>query len=106
VPVKQMKSRELGTDARLLVDQLVAEWSQPDPSAAQPVILEERTGPGGAVHVYVVWDAWATIEGIERSEIIMEAFIRRYGQDASSDVTVAMGLTPVEADRLRIPYKD
>ena len=77
---------------------------QPAPGAQQPIIVEESTGQGQPVHVYVVWDDWAPLGSIERSEVIMDAYEQVQGRAGASNVTVAMGLTPVEADRLGIRY--
>jgi hypothetical protein len=106
MPVRQLAPKKPPAKASQLVSRLVSEWAHPDSSAAQPIILEEREGVNRPVHVYVVWDDWADLTAVERSEVVMEAFIQRYGQEESLNVTVAMGLTPSEADNLQIPYKD
>src|SRR5579884_2324228 len=105
MPVRQIGPRQPTPAAQELLRRLVGEWEHPDPTATQPVIVEERDGPGQPVHVYVIWDDWADLPAAERSEIVLDAFSQRYGRDASLDVTVAMGLTPAEADRLGLPYR-
>src|SRR5580692_8772488 len=104
MPVRQMGPRRPNPSARSLTDRLVAEWRAAQSSAAQPIILEQRGGPNQPVHIYVVWDDWEALSGVERSEVIMEAFEERYGKPETLNVTVAMGLTVAEADRLRIQY--
>jgi hypothetical protein len=102
MPIRQLSRRTRDPEAQSLLERLVAEWQHPDPKASQPIILEEREGPGKTIHVYVIWDDWGSLSGVERSEIIVDAFEQRYGQQESLDLTVAMGLTPVEADRMGI----
>src|SRR5437868_4310962 len=104
MPVRQMGPRQPSQAAVQLRDRLSAEWRNPNSVAEQPVILEERDAAGRLVHIYVVWDEWASLSGLERSEIIMDACEERYGQNNSLNVTVAMGLTKVEADRFGIRY--
>jgi hypothetical protein len=88
-----------------LLDRLAAEWRQPTPGAQQPIIIEETASPNQPVHLYVIWDDWAPLGSIERSEIIMDAYEQLHGRGGAVQVTVAMGLTPVEADRLGIRYR-
>lgn len=105
MPVRQMGPRRPNPSARNLTNRLIAEWRAQQSTADQPIILEERGGPDQPVHIYVVWDDWEALSGVERSEVIMEAFEERYGKAATLNVTVAMGLTPAEADRLGIEYQ-
>jgi len=105
MPVRQLDRRQPSPAARELVQRLAAEWRTPNSAAAQPVILEERSGPDRPMHVYVVWDEWADLSGVERSEVVMDAFEQRYGREQALNVTVAMGLTTAEAERLNIPFK-
>jgi hypothetical protein len=87
-----------------LLNRLVAEWQNPS-GAQQPIIIEETASQNLPVHLYVLWDDWAPIGSIERSEVIMDAYEQIHGRGGAVNVTVAMGLTPVEADRLGIRYK-
>ena len=67
-----------------------------------PRILEEEQR-GGYFHVTVIWDEWEGVEGEERGRIIMDA----YEQERASDVmkiTIALGLTSEEAQRLGIRF--
>ncbi len=105
MPVKQLPPKRPTPEAQLLKERLVVEWRDSNSTAVQPIILEEPGAVDDDMHVYVVWDNWAGIPNVERSEIIMDAFIERYGQEKSLNVRVAMGLTPGEADRLGIPYR-
>jgi len=89
----------------VLLTRLVDEWQHPAPGAQQPIIIEESGGPGQPVHLYVVWDDWAPLGSIERSEVIMDAYEQVQGQSSATNVTVAMGLTPIEAERLGIRYQ-
>ena len=88
-----------------LLNRLVAEWQQPAPGAQQPIIIEESAGQNVPVHLYVIWDDWAPLGSIERSEVIMDAYEQLHGRGSAVNVTIAMGLTPLEADRLGIRYR-
>jgi hypothetical protein len=105
MPVRQLGAKPSGPQTKAFKERLVAEWKNPDNTATQPVILEKRGGTNQPVHVYVVWDDWAALSDVERSEVIMEAFEEHYGHAEAMNVTVAMGLTTAEADRLGIPYR-
>ncbi len=85
---------------------LIREWRGENPASDEPVIIEapgDRFNP--STHLYVIWNRWGSLSQQRRSEVIMEAYEQRYGRDPSLNVTVAMGLTPGEADRLGIPYR-
>jgi hypothetical protein len=105
MPVKKLGKRQLPPEAQNLKKQLVREWKNKKSTAAQPIILEESGGASQPLHVYVIWDEWNKLSGIERSEIIMDAFEEVHGKAKALNVSVAMGLTPVEADRIGIRYK-
>ena len=81
------------------------EWKSTNSAAARPIILEKGGGSYQAVHVYVVWDEWDQRSQLERSEIIMDSYEEVQGQNGSQNVTVGMGLTPIEAERRGIRYK-
>jgi hypothetical protein len=53
----------------------------------------------------VIWSDWGDFNQQERSEIIMDAYEEARGSDLVSLVTVAMGLTPTEAERMGIEYE-
>ena len=104
MPVKPLQPRQPTPDQVALRERLSQEWRAPTKDAEQPVILEERDAQGRLGRVYVVWDDWGGISGVDRSEIILDACEERYGREGSRDVLVAMGLTRAEADRMRISY--
>jgi hypothetical protein len=76
-----------------------------------PLILKEDAGfPAKSLHVFVVWDDWRGSTQKERSEVVMDAFEEVYGQAEAQRITVAMGLTEEEADKIipqwRTPPRD
>ena len=101
MPVKPFSQRRTGAYASL-VDELYDEWQRPNPTANEPVILEDRDRSNKLVHVYVIWSKWAHLDGIERSEIIMDAAEKKLSQSDLLEITIAMGLTPDEAKRMGI----
>jgi hypothetical protein len=105
MPVKKLVRIPATPQAASLRQRLLDEWHNPASTAAQPVILEEPGGANQPLHVYVIWDDWAHLDMVERSEIIIDAFEQKYGSGSAANVTVAMGLTPTEADRLGISYQ-
>jgi hypothetical protein len=87
-----------------LVDDLYEEWIRPNPTAHEPVILEEKDRRNKLVHVYVIWSKWAHLDGIERSEIIMDAAEKKFAMQDLLEITIAMGLTPDEAQGMGIGF--
>jgi len=103
MPVKQFNPVR-SSDHETLVRDLAAEWSRPA-GAGEPVILEESDQKNRLVHVYVVWSRWSSVDRVERSEIIMDAAAMKLPQDQVLNITVAMGLTPEEADDSGLPWR-
>lgn len=103
MPVKRRLERTLPENATELTRLLHDEWTAPK-KTGQPLIIVEGES-GEPIHIYVVWDKWANLNQIERSEIIMDVVDHLAGAQrlpANSPVTVAMGLTTEEAKRMRI----
>ena len=91
-----------------LLDRLKSEWGQPDPSVAEPIIIEtvDRLRPQQVpTHLYVIWSEWEDLPSRRRSEMIMDAYESVKGRTWALNVTLAMGLTPEEAQRLGIRYE-
>jgi len=101
MPVKPFTQRR-SSSYDMMVNELYEEWVHPNPAAREPVILEEKDRSNKLVHVYVVWSKWADIDGIERSEIIMDAAEKKLPTQDLLEISIAMGLTPVEAQRMGI----
>jgi len=56
-------------------------------------------------HLFVIWDRWGDLNQQDRSEIIMDAYAQTLSEDDVLQVTVAMGLTVKEAERMGIHYQ-
>jgi hypothetical protein len=67
-----------------------------------PKIVEEDVRLSNNFRVYVSWDDWASVPDTERSEIILEAYNHARGVPEMLRISVAMGLTPLEAKQLGI----
>ncbi len=104
MPVREFK-RELPLEYGTLVDGVVAEWRSPQSTNSEPVILTERRRDGKIEHVYVIWSKWDKIERVQRSEAVMDAVEKVLLADEVLNVTIAMGLTPDEADRLGLKWR-
>jgi len=91
-----------------LRERLEAEWNDPDPQGAEPIIIEESTRQGPTpIHLYVVWQEWDDLSPLERSRIILKAYEHHLGPANAAlvtDVTLAMGLTPAEARLMKIEF--
>jgi hypothetical protein len=99
MPVVVRRQRRSSNDG--LKQRLVAEWREQTAADPRPKIIHEEDSQGQVVHVYVVWDEWGEMEQELRSEIITEAYWDAFG-DAGLALTVAMGLTPKEAEKMGI----
>jgi hypothetical protein len=104
MPVHKRSIQEKRADDtryRELRDRLVAEWRGDAGSPPAPDIDEETDARDRVMHVVVTWDAWSDVDAQTRSEIIVDAFQAVKGQEAITNLTLAMGLTSGEAGRLR-----
>ena len=84
---------------------LIQEWRFPT-EASQPVMIEaagDRFNP--TTHLYVIWDRWTELSQSERSEVIMDAYEATHDRQQVLTVTIAMGLTAKEAERMGIQYE-
>jgi hypothetical protein len=104
MPVRQYTPMRTPDHARL-VDLLADEWRTPNSAAQEPVILEEPNSKGEIVHVYVVWSDWARLGRDVRGEIIMDAAERVKPLPEVLGITIAMGLTPGEADQFGLKWR-
>ena len=97
MPIRELASKHPPEYAELVTD-LVREWKNPSQSP-EPVILFERDSKKQVVHVYVVWGKWRHTDRVARSEIIMDAAEQVLPATEVLNITIAMGLTPDEAQR-------
>lgn len=98
MPVKKRLKRTLPPNASKLMKALGDEWESPRTSGEPLIVLEG--GEGQPIHIYVIWNEWEGLSELERSEIILNVAEQRL--DDPSLVTVAMGLTAREAERMGI----
>jgi hypothetical protein len=78
---------------------LLEEWQATPSEYPRPDIVEETDG-AKTVHAFVVWDEWKDLSPEERSEIILSGYEDFYGEKQAQELSVAMGLTPDEAQAL------
>lgn len=67
-----------------------------------PKIVEEEVPLSKNFRVYVSWNDWGSVSDQERSEIILEAYQQARGVPEMLRISVAMGLTPLQAKQLDI----
>ncbi|MCB9663819.1 MAG: hypothetical protein H6732_06885 [Alphaproteobacteria bacterium] len=63
-----------------------------------PRIVEDQDALSSHKRVYVLWPAWDSVVDGERAVIILEAYERALGTPEMLSVSVAVGVTPREAD--------
>lgn len=68
--------------------------------ATAPQIIEEEERHN-FLHVSVIWDAWNDVAPEDRGRIIMDAYEKERSADVSR-ITIALGLTHAEAERLGV----
>lgn len=101
MPVRRGLPRILPAGAPDLERRLENEFRVPN-DQGQPLVFEEPPEPAPVTQIYVVWDDWASLTQQDRSEIILRAYERAKGEQAALKITVAMGLTALEAERMGI----
>jgi hypothetical protein len=104
MPVKKY-SPKVSANQTHLISQLTKEWRSVNSKAKEPVILEESDHKGNVVRVYVIWSEWSDLDRATRGEIIMDAAEKVKKLKDLLKITVAMGLTPEEADRFGIAWR-
>ena len=89
---------------RELLDGLVAELQRDEdqsrPPNAPTIYMEESGAPDNYTHWYAVWHDFEDVDNQERSRLLLEAVRTVQGLEEALRVTVAMGLTPEEAESL------
>lgn len=97
--------REQKSQVEALRGRLIQEWAEPS-LAPQPVLIEASGDRmSGSKHLYIIWDEWLPLTQRERSEIIMDAYEVTHERRDALNITVAMGLTAMEAERMGIRYE-
>lgn len=100
MPVRDsLYTRNLPDEADLRAE-LISELRAPNESG-EPVIVIERSRPS-SIHLFAVWSRFEEVEQYVRSRVLLDAFKEAKGEDEALKVTVSMGLTPVEAQRMGI----
>lgn len=98
MPVREISGKwEVAGEAALCAE-LKDELDQPKDSG-EPEIIIDRPNPSTS-HLFVIWSKWENLEQMVRSRIIFDAYTAAKGEAEAVKVTVAMGLTPPEAERL------
>jgi hypothetical protein len=100
VPVVTKRSEKTPV-AQELKQRLIEEWKGAGTRQPLPTIVHEEDERGDVVHVYVVWDEWRELNQEERSAIITDAYWEVF-QEKGLALTVAMGLTSEEAQRMKL----
>jgi hypothetical protein len=100
MPVVKRKLHSEHPDHHKFLCELIRHLKEKEGLPEYPRIIEEDDRLSQNMHVYVLWDAWASVSERERSEIILEAYEQARGKDEMLRISVAMGVTPIEAARM------
>lgn len=100
MPVIKRRNRAEHPHHQRLVAELVRHLRDEPNLPEMPRIIEEDERLSNNLHVYVLWDDWESVTERERSEIILEAYQEVRGQREMLRITIAMGVTPLEAKNL------
>ncbi|NUP99085.1 MAG: hypothetical protein HUU35_04420 [Armatimonadetes bacterium] len=94
-------------DRALLLQQMVEEWEHPGIVPGGPVIIVDQIPqPPHSTRIFVIWDAWASLDIEERSALIMEAYAEVVADQAELiRVSIAWGLTSHEAKERGLSYE-
>lgn len=76
--------------------------NQPTGPSEEPKVIEEPLRMNGHKHVTVVWDRWQGLPAEDRSVIILDAYRCGRGEPETRTISIALGLTNAEAERLGI----
>lgn len=79
VATKKSGMRDLLT--KLLRERLKGEFDQ----LTLPLVVENRALAGRSIHLLVIWDAWRGLSNVERSNVIMDAYMQVHGKDPAPD---------------------
>ncbi len=101
MPVREGPLRKIGVPSEEELRKLLEEEFRHPKEYGEPVIIIERPSRA-TTHLYVIWTRWADLEQVVRSRIILDAYQATKGDEEMLQVTVSMGLTPEEANRLGI----
>ena len=100
MPIRENLRRRGVECEKELREQLMDELRNPK-EEGEPEIVIEHPAPG-TTHLFVIWSRWEELDQMVRSRIILDAFAAVRGEEEALEVTVSMGLTRTEADRLGI----
>lgn len=101
MPIREtgLHRHDVASEAELR-GKLEAELQNPKEKGEPEIIIASPTP--GTTHLYVIWSQWDDLDQVVRSRIILDAFTAVRGEQEALQVTVSMGLTQAEADRLGI----
>ncbi|MCK4659688.1 MAG: hypothetical protein KAV82_09235 [Phycisphaerae bacterium] len=89
-----------------LVEVLVEELrrNSPEERPGFPYIREEEQPYGNSLHVTIIWERWRDVLVEERGAIILDAYRQVSEEDDYRRITMVLGLTEAEAQKMKISY--
>jgi hypothetical protein len=100
MPLRDALNRPGVSGEQDLQNELIKEIRDPK-ERGEPDIIVERPN-ASTIHLFVIWSKWENLDQMVRSRIILDGYAAAVGEQEALKVTVAMGLTKPEADRLGI----
>lgn len=101
MPFYDDPNREHDQNHEEMVRLLVEEIGQ-GRAGTGPQIIQQQVQGSDRLHVYVIWDRWPGVLEEHRSAAILDAYREHFGESTMSRVSIAMGLTPAEAEAMGI----
>ncbi len=104
MPFEQRVS-DLTSEQRVLaaeVERVVREQNAQSTRDDEPRVIWEENRFINRVHVTVVWDRWEGVDPEARSRIIVDAVERTRGPEVASRLSLALGVTSEQAQRMGI----
>src|SRR5687767_2855226 len=101
----ERRTTDLTEGYRELADEIerVLREQNPSPQTSdEPCVIWEENRYLNRINVTVVWDRWEGVDPEARGRIIIDAVEKAKGQPTSSRVTLALGVTKEQAQRMGI----
>jgi hypothetical protein len=103
MPVKMLSNVLENEQYSSLVQRLAEEIREPQDKDPEPIIIRD-TGWTGGKRLYVIWSQWAGVDPRVRGDLILEAYTRATDEGMTKNLSVVLGLTPNEAEKMGLHY--
>ena len=84
------------------IERVVREKNAAPQRPDEPRVIWEEDRYTNRIKVSVIWDRWQGVDPEMRGRIIVDAVERARGQDVARKISLALGVTPEQAERLGV----